>query len=274
MKSQKIKYKTTPQGDLHLYLFDSLSQSEKSGAIVYFICGGWQGFTPEKFFPQATYFASRGLRVFVTEVRSVTVHQTSVVECVIDGKSAIRWVREHASEFNIKPDSIIATGGSAAGHVSLCAALIDGFEEETENSSVSTKPNYLCLFNPVVNIFEKQKRMELFKEFASKLDPTLNLNDQLPPAIIMQGSEDQSTLLKSAQEFVNKCKQIAVHQPELIIYEKEAHGFNNWFDGKNDKFFETVRDMDLFLAKHKLIQGPPTIDRSFVWEGPNHMGTM
>lgn len=274
MQPKKIKYKTTPQGDLHLYLFDSLPKSKKSAAIVYFICEGWQGFSPEKFYPQATYFASRGLRVFVAEVRSIAVHQTSVVECVIDGKSAIRWVREHAIEFNILTDSIIAVGGSAAGHVSLCAAIINDFEEENEDLSISSKPNYLCLFNPVVTIFEKQKRIEIFKEFANKLDPTLNLNNLLPPAIIMQGSEDQSTLLKSAKEFVKKCEQITLHQPELIVYENEAHGFNNWFDGKNEKFFETVRDMDLFLGKHHLIQGPPTIDKSFVWEGPSHMGTM
>ena len=108
MKSQKIKYKTTPQGDLHLYLFDSLSQSEKSGAIVYFICGGWQGFTPEKFFPQATYFASIGFRVFVTEVRSVTVHLISVVECLIDGKSTYKCDCTEIDQYGF--DSTIYSG--------------------------------------------------------------------------------------------------------------------------------------------------------------------
>ena len=94
-------------------------------AVVFFSCGGWSRFDATKFFPQSRYLASRGVVCFNAEVRVEPEHGTTPTECVVDGKSAVRWVRAHAAEFGVDPGRIAAAGGSAAGHVTACCGVIE-----------------------------------------------------------------------------------------------------------------------------------------------------
>ncbi|MHC4510328.1 MAG: alpha/beta hydrolase, partial [Planctomycetota bacterium] len=56
-------YKTTPQGELEIYVhypFDWTPDDRRPG-IVFFFGGGWKSGTTEQFTRQATYLASRGM---------------------------------------------------------------------------------------------------------------------------------------------------------------------------------------------------------------------
>ena len=85
------------------------------------------------------------------DYRVLNIHGTSPDKCVEDGKSAIRWVRDHAEELGIDPDRIVASGGSSGGHVAACTWMVDGLEAEGEDLNVSSKPDLLVLFNPVMS---------------------------------------------------------------------------------------------------------------------------
>ena len=71
------------------------------------------------------------------------------VPIVKDGKSAVRWIRANAARLGIDPDRLAAGGGSAGGHVAAATATTQGIEEEGEDTSVSSRPCALVLFNPV-----------------------------------------------------------------------------------------------------------------------------
>lgn len=45
----------------------------------------------------------------------------------------------------------MVSGGSAGGHLAAAIASIDGFNDATDDLSVSCKPNLLVLFNPVLD---------------------------------------------------------------------------------------------------------------------------
>ena len=45
---------------------------------------------------------------------------------------------------------IIASSGSAGGHLAAATGTIDAFDEEDEDQEISSKPNAMILFNPVV----------------------------------------------------------------------------------------------------------------------------
>jgi hypothetical protein len=44
---------------------------------------------------------------------------------------------------------------------------------------------------------------------------------------------------------------------ELVGYEGQTHGFFNF--GRGEKFFETVAEMDRFLASLGYVEGPATV---------------
>ena len=68
---------------------------------------------------------------------------------MIDGKSAVRWLRQHAAELGIDPKKLAAGTDSAGGHIAAATAFAKGFEEESEDKATSSRPDALVLFEPV-----------------------------------------------------------------------------------------------------------------------------
>jgi acetyl esterase/lipase len=69
----------------------------------------------------------------VADYRVKSRNNVTANKCVADAKSAIRWVREHASELGVDPNKIAAGGGSAGGHLAAATATLSKFDEANEN---------------------------------------------------------------------------------------------------------------------------------------------
>lgn len=244
--AEKVLYKETPQEDLYLYLLHPLSKSQESlPAIVYFTGGGWVAGTPEGQIPNAAWFRDQGIIGIAADYRVKTRHGTTPVECVRDGKSAIRFVREHAAELGIDPDRIIAAGGSAGGHVTACTA-IEGGDEANENLLVSSKPNALVLHNPVLG---EGFGPDFFAEHP-EYSPILQLKKGWPPTILSNGTKDGTTPYQVAVKFTRLMNE-AGNACELISV-KEADHSCDW-PVSNPNFLPTMQRMLAFLYEQKII---------------------
>src|SRR5262249_22791415 len=139
--------------ELRLHIFNPQNRGTVTAipAIVFFFGGGWTNGTVTQFIPQSKHLAQRGMIAIVADYRVFGRHKTSAFEAIADAKSAIRWVRAHATELGIDPNRIAAGGGSAGGHIALSAAVLDQFDDMNEDRRVSSKPNALVLFNPAVD---------------------------------------------------------------------------------------------------------------------------
>src|SRR5690606_27798722 len=146
-----VPYKKIGEVELKLHIFEPAGHhaDARTPAIVLFFGGAWRGGTPAQLYPQCAYLASRGIWAASAEYRVKTRHHTTPVECVKDGKSAMRYLRTHARELGIAPDRLAAGGASAGGHVAAAAATTTAFDEATDDLGVSAIPNALVLFNPV-----------------------------------------------------------------------------------------------------------------------------
>jgi acetyl esterase/lipase len=206
-------------------------------------------------------------------VRVIPVHGTTPRECVTDGKSAVRWLRSFAGRQGVPKDRIVAAGGSAAGHVSLCAAMLPGLEEPADDPgddlSISSVPNLVCTYNPAVLPYidpagshdeQQQVRVDRFGSAESvwELSPTRLIRAGLPPMIIMQGDEDTVTPLGPCQAFADGMA-AAGNECQLVVYPGAGHGFLNYSPEGNPWFEDTLREVDRFLNRHGFLRGEPTV---------------
>ena len=255
-----IIYKSVGPATLRLFVFeDEVGRRDaRRPAIVFFFGGGWTGGTPEQFFPQCEYLASRGMVAVSAEYRVKDRHGTTPVECVRDGKSAVRWLRSHADELGVDPNRIAAGGGSAGGHVALCAALIDGVEEAGEDLSVSSTPDALVCFNPAPDAMRFADRVPESAGRAEDISPTHHVKAGAPPAIIFHGIDDMAVPFADVERFAAAMTD-AGNNCELVAYPGQEHGFFNYGDGKNPYYVRTVREADRFLANLGYLEGEPTL---------------
>ena len=145
-------YKTVGDTVLKLWIFtpEGHSENDNRPAIVFFFGGGWYGGSPSHFEQHCEYLSTRGMIAIAAYYRVKSRHDVTVDTCVADAKSAMRWVRSHASRLGIDPDRIAAGGGSAGGHLAAASAILPGLDDPADDKSVSAKPNALIFFNPVV----------------------------------------------------------------------------------------------------------------------------
>ena len=266
--SHTFIYKSIDSTDLKLWVFnpDKHKSTDSKPAIIFFFGGGWQDGSPTQFVKHCEYFSARGIVAMVADYRVKSRHKVDAVSCVADAKSAIRWMREHALDLGIDSNKIIASGGSAGGHLAVSTAIIDKYDDPKENLYVSSKPNALVLFNPVL-ITAPALGLERFKDqftrmearlgvVPSSLSPYHNIKEQLPPIIIFHGTEDSTTPYETAVMFTQKMKDYK-NQCLLIGYEEQKHGFFNFGRKSNASFIDTVNKMDEFLVSLGYLEGPP-----------------
>jgi acetyl esterase len=150
---EQILYKQIDTAKLFMEVYspEKLDATEQYPAMVFFFGGGWSKGSIKQFEPHAKYFAKRGLVCFLVDYRVTKRHQSTPFESLKDAKSAIRYIREHADKFNIDTSKIIASGGSAGGHLAAAAALVNEYNDDSDNLSISSKPNALILFNPAID---------------------------------------------------------------------------------------------------------------------------
>lgn len=96
---------------------------EKKPAIIYFPGGGFTSADHEKFTEMRTALAEAGFVVAAAEYRVVpNVYPAPVV----DGKSAVRYLRAHAEQYGIDPNRIGVLGDSAGGYLSQMLGTTNG----------------------------------------------------------------------------------------------------------------------------------------------------
>jgi acetyl esterase/lipase len=253
VQPRQIPFKITPQDTLFLFVFEPDTATASRSAIVFFFGGGWVNGNPSQFFEHSKYLASRGMVAFCAEYRIAGKHATTPFECVEDGKSAVRWIREHANEFGIDPAKIVAAGGSAGGHVAACTSVIDGFENKSEHQNISSKPNLMILFNPVIDTTERGYGAEKMDGRTTDISPAHHVKTGIPPTLIFHGTEDTTVPFENVERFMTLMI-LSSNECELVPFEGHKHAFFNVGKFEDKPYNETIRLMDDFLVERQFLQ--------------------
>lgn len=244
---------------MDIYHPEKILPHKEYPAIVFFFGGGWQGDTIDQFRAQAKYFRSRGMVTILVDYRVEEKHQTTPFDAVKDAKSAMRYLRKHATELHIDSDKIIASGGSAGGHLAAAASMLKGLNEEGEDTTISSKANALIMYNPVIDNGPNGYGYERVGERYKEISPLHNIEEGAPPTIFFLGSKDRHIPVKTAYQYKNEMEKVG-SRCEVIIYKNQSHGFFNKGRQEGDKcYIETTIAADEFLQSMNYLKGKPTI---------------
>ena len=255
---EEILYKKvdTTQLFLEVYHPEKVDSSETYPAMVFFFGGGWKGGTRTQFLHQAKYFAKRGMVCFLADYRTESRNGTTPFEAVMDAKSAIRFIRENAAKFNIDVTKVIASGGSAGGHLAAATALIDGYNDQKDDLSIDCIPNALVLFNPVVDNGPGGYGYERIGEEYKAFSPLHNIKKEAPPTIFFLGTKDVLIPVVTA-EYYKMVMEKVDSRCELKLYEDKGHGFFNYRDFES--YRQTVSEADQFLVSLGYLNKEPIV---------------
>ncbi len=256
-------YKTIDSLKLKIDIFYTHQSFERENntAIVFFHGGGWAYGTPSEFYTTCERYAKLGIVTFSVDYRlsienGIVPHKTiSPIESLMDAKSAVRWVRQNASRLHIDGNKIVAAGQSAGGHLALATAMIDDYNEKSDDLSISCRPDAILLFSACVNAVEgwcdrllADRRNKIWS-----ISPAHNMKKGLPPMIEFHGTDDEQVPKWTVQFFESAMKKEGNYF-ELHIYEGRKHYLGDG-NPKYSRYYddEILKVADDFLRKYKLL---------------------
>ena len=247
----ELTYKQVDTVQLGLKIFypPAYKKGERLPTIVFFFGGGWTGGSMTQFEPHALHFAAKNMIAVLVDYRVKSRHNTSPFESVKDAKSAIRYLRQHAETLGVDANRIVASGGSAGGHLAAACFTNASLNESSDDLAISAKPNALVLFNPVIDNGKDGYGFERIGENYVTFSPIHNIQKGFPPTIFFLGTKDKLISVATAEMFKKKIEQVG-GRCELFLSEDQPHGFFN----KEPYLSETIAKTDLFLLSLRYIQ--------------------
>ena len=206
-----------------------LTHEKKRGCVIVCPGGGYAGRAPHEGEPIAKMINEAGIHSFVLSYRVAPYKHPVMLE---DVTRAVRYVRYHASEFNIDPDKIGVLGFSAGGHlVTMAAEHFDYGKNGDVIDAVSSRPNAGILCYPVVSLkkygHDGTKENLLGKNPDPKLVELLSgefsVRDDTPPMFIWHTMEDQGVHVNNSLHLCSALKEKNI-PTELHVFPYGLHG--------------------------------------------------
>ena len=252
-------YKQVMGLDLSVDIFYTDLALERKGnpAIAFFHGGGWAYGDPDEFHTACRRYADKGYVTFSFSYRlsmnkDGTVPHPAItpVESVKDARSALRWLKEEADQWNIDPQKVVAAGQSAGGQLALSTALLDQINESTDNRDIDPTPCALLLYASNVNTMEAwvdrllgERREEIWS-----ISPYHNLKSGMPPAIEFHGTADPMVNFWIIDYFKEKTLALG-NRFEQIPFEGKGH-----YLAENDSTYATYFDESVMVRTDRFLE--------------------
>ncbi|HEU4653126.1 MAG TPA: alpha/beta hydrolase [Steroidobacteraceae bacterium] len=204
--------------------------------IVVLPGGGYAGLTFDyEGTQQAQYLVDHGIAAFVVKYRlpSDKTMVDKTIGPLQDAQQAMRFVRQHAKEWNLDPARIGAIGFSAGGH--LASTLATHFKKDYIDNPdhVSLRPDFLIAVYPVISmqkdITHSGSRDALLGANPSEaqvrlFSNELQVTEDTPPTLLQHATDDQLVDVDNSVRFYEALRHAGV-PVEMHLFEKGQHGF-------------------------------------------------
>jgi len=252
--------------DLALQLLKPLWKSAGGGfPLVVFIQGSaWT--KPDQFWqiPQLSMLARRGY--VIASVTHRSCWDAPAPAFLKDVKTALRFLRAHAAEYDIDPERVCAFGTSSGGNTALMLGLTgdDPVFETEEWAGVSTAVKCVVdCFGPtdLVKMIDEQyaampkdkenllyalggSEPDAYRQTLSKISPIEYVKEgiSLPPFLILHGDADTVVLFEDSEALYDKLIACG-HEADFVHITDAPHEGSFWSAELLDIIFD-------FIEKH------------------------
>jgi acetyl esterase/lipase len=212
----------------------------KHPALVIVHGGGWRAGT-KRDRPYRTLLLDYALKGYVAvSVEYRLLGEAPFPACIEDVKCAVRWLRAHAAEYHVDPDRIGAFGHSAGAHLVLMLAMCPasaGLEGDGGCNEFSSRVNSVVAASTPV-------RVRGTGADADRWSPTSYITNNLPPILLIQGTQDEVVSPATVDAFVDKLKLV---EGLDVTYLRVTNGVHAT---AYDMYVETSRNaMERFYAR-------------------------
>ncbi len=231
-------------------------------AILWVPGGGYRGCDKNLMVAEMEFLADAGFVVASIYYRSSA--EGHFPDQIIDVKTALRFLRAHAAEYEIDPEHIGIIGRSAGGQLSAFAAMNQDLYDSEEWAGYSSKVQACCdMFGPVdfpalMEFDEEDMRRTPNHRWKSLLDthcgavmggdpsdmkersktysPMYLLSDAMSPMMILHGDSDKLVPVSISEAFYDKIVEKGLEdRTEFYVLEGAGHGTREFFQAETKK---------------------------------------
>ncbi len=237
--------------------------------VIYIHGGGWMRSSKEANALNALPYLSMGFAVVNVGYRlgDVSPAPAAVEDC----RCALRWVIEHAKEYNFDVNRLVVAGSSAGGHLALMTAMAPadaGFDRSCLSATVP-KVAAVVNFYGITDVAElldgpgKKPYPERWpyathwlgnapqrEDLARRVSPLTYVRTGVPPVITVHGDADDTVPYTHAVRLHDALKKVGVAN-NLVTIPKGGHAQfppPEWRRG--------FAEIHAFLVKHGLAESP------------------
>ena len=226
--------------------------------------GGWTiGNKREQALPLMNHLASRGWICVAANYRLSP--KATFPDHLVDLKRALYWIRENIAGHGGNPDFVVATGGSAGGHLSALLALTAGdtrYQPGFEHADTTLRA---CIPFYGVYDFTNQYRLQAqrgLESFIGRVVMKKNLEDDIeafrqasplhrihpnaPPFFVIHGTHDSLASVEEARHFAESLRHVSMAPVAYAEIPGAQHAFELFHSLRTAHVIDAV---DRFLAR-------------------------
>jgi len=220
---------------LDIYVADRLSDFTRKAILV--LPGGGYGAvsSSREGEPIAMAFIPHGYNAFV--LHYTVGRKKTYPSQLLEASMAMKYIKEHANEFNIDPEKVFVVGFSAGGHLAGSLGIMWHKEEIYQAIDMHygyNKPAGMMLIYPVVSGVAAYSHAGSFKNLLGTDSPEkerlaecsleLNVSKESVPLFLVHSSNDHTVDVRNSLCLAEKYKEEGLLF-EMHIYPDSPHGF-------------------------------------------------
>jgi acetyl esterase/lipase len=235
-----IAYQTAGGVDIKLDVTQAKEGATPRPTVIFIHGGGWSAANKDREWPWALPYLVKGMSFVNVDYRHspVALAPAAVEDC----RCALRWVYNHAKEYNFDLTRLIVVGYSAGGHLALTTGMLTsaaGFDDECAGEGEMKVAAIVNLYGvtDVVDSLERpntqgqSSALRWFgsvpnrKELARRLSPINLVRSGLPPVLTIHGDLDPAVPYEQAVRLHEALDRVGARN-QLLTFAGGGHGFN------------------------------------------------